>query len=270
MKCLTFERTAVLEGVRPFRAARFEERSMLPVSAACLVANATREALAALYGEPLHLRVFEPVIPAPEAWKAIGNDALFYRVRGKHNDATIVLRPVDALSLAGLAFREAGMASRALSRLERRVLDRAAGIIATACAPVCGVRDPQPPDPVPGIDGCVTFFEMQIERPVCARIGIALSREPLAEARGSLTIEDLLDVQIELTVETAAARLKASDLALLGAGALVPMTERRALRGALYAAGRPLASGECGVMNGRFALAVDVHEHDEGGTGTAA
>lgn len=270
MRYLSFERRPVRAGGRSIRAACFEDRSMLPLSAACLVANATREALTAIYGESLDLRVFEPVLPTPEAWKAIGRDALFYRVRGTLNDATIVLRPADALSLSGLAFREAGSAVRSLSRLERRVLDRAAGVIAAACASVCGSRDVLAPEPVSSLDGCVTFFEMQIERPVRARIGVALSREPQAEARGSVQVEDLLDVQIELTVATAAVLLNASDLALLGPGALVPMTERRVLRGELYAAGRPLARGECGVVNGRFAFAVDVSGNDERGSRAAA
>ncbi|HEY6325785.1 MAG TPA: hypothetical protein VIW73_04615, partial [Candidatus Cybelea sp.] len=88
------------------RETRFERRSSLPASAACVVANGIRETLTALLGSPVTLRLFEPVMPDPDAWDAIARDATMYRVRGSVADAAIVLRAADAIAFASAVFGE--------------------------------------------------------------------------------------------------------------------------------------------------------------------
>ncbi|MEO9169875.1 MAG: hypothetical protein ABI282_00945 [Candidatus Baltobacteraceae bacterium] len=248
----------------------FEKRSMLPVSAACLVANAAREALGALFGAPLHLRLFEPVLPSPQAWAEIARDAMLYRVRGVRADAIIVVRPSDAVALATHAFGESECAARPLSQMERMVLERAVRAIAGSCAPVCGISNDAPDLAIAEqIAGFVTYIELQIESPVRARIGIGLSKDPRPEACAGVRVEDLLDLQIDLALRTEGRFCEAMALATLEPEAIVPITNERAIRGTLYLAGRPLASGECGVREGRYAIAVDLLERSERGPRSA-
>ena len=113
------------------RAARFETRSMLPISAACVVANGVRETLSSLLRVSVGVRLFEPSIPSPQAWPAILERARLYRLRGHVADAAIVLRPVDAAALAAALFGESHPAgARDLSPIECDVIDRMVSTIA--------------------------------------------------------------------------------------------------------------------------------------------
>ncbi|HEV7180557.1 MAG TPA: FliM/FliN family flagellar motor switch protein [Candidatus Baltobacteraceae bacterium] len=233
------------------------------MSAACVVANGVREVLGQLFGEPAHVRLFEPAIPSAQAWEAIAAGAALYRIRGTRADAMVVVRDNDAAALVGHVFGEAPNAGRALSGIEQSVLDRAVAAIAGSCAAVCGAaEEPVRLESSAGLHGFITFFELQFERPLRARIGIALSRDPAPEARGGLRIDDLLDLKIEAAVRVACADLQAAQLLALEPGAIVPITCEKVLRGNVLLAGRPLHDGECGVRDGRFALAVDV-QYDE-------
>lgn len=266
MKFLAFSQSAERVGPSRVRTARFEERSLLPVSAACVVANAVRESLGQLYDEPLAIRLFEPAVPSNRGWQAIARNALLFGVRGARCDAAIVLRPDDAAVLASLAFGETTGEARSLSRIEQAVLERAAVAVAAACAPVCGSISGQPAlEPLSELAGFVTYVELWLERPVRAHIGIALSRDPRPETpAGSLQIEDLLDVAIELSVQTGPATLSAAELAELEPAAVVPMTSSRAVRGSLVLAGTVIASGECGVRDGRYAFVIGHPKISEG------
>ena len=262
MMHLAFSQDAQMDGARRVRTARFERRPALPVSAACLVANSVREALGGLYSTPLHVRLFEPLIPTPQAWEAIARDAMLFRISGARNDTVVIVRRADAVALATHAFGEAEREARALSPIERRVFERAVSAIASGCAAVGGGGACEPASSATGL---VTFFELQVDRPFYARIGIGLSRDPLPEARSEMRLDDLLDVRIDLTVMAGCEPLEAGDVALLEPGALVPMTRERGFAGTIFAAGRPLASGECGVRNGRYAFAVEAVHNDERG-----
>ena len=84
---------------RRLKEVRFESRSSSADSAACVVANGVRETLSSLLGLPVSMRLFEPSIPAPQAWPANLREARLYRVRGNITDAAIVLRrPMRARS----------------------------------------------------------------------------------------------------------------------------------------------------------------------------
>jgi flagellar motor switch protein FliM len=262
MKSLTFsvecdERGAAAE--RRIRHARFQARSSLPVSAACVVANGVRETLSALLGAPVSVRLVEPAIPMPRAWQAILNRARCYRVRGNAADAAILLRTSDAAALAAALFgerREAG-ANRALSPIECDVLDRMVNAIAANLSAVCGAREGRSAELVTEIGNFVTYFELLVEGPAGARIGIALSREPSPEASGRIEVAQLASVKISVRGSFDLGKTEAASVAHLAAGSLLPIDRAAFQRGRLAIYGRRVGSGECGVRSGRYALSLD-------------
>ena len=255
MTVLGFERRSEILGGKRVRRACFERRSSLPVSAACLVANSVRETLGALLATPVHLRLLEPVLPDPQAWQTIAAEAQLFAVRGPVCDAAFVLRPQDALALAGSAFGEHAGSMRPLSALEQEVLARALRGLAGSLAPLCG-RELSPLERILDIRGFVTYFELLLERPAAARIGIALSRDPLARGSGTLQIEDLLDVELEVSVHFARGTLPAAAFLDLRPGSDVPMKTRVGEPGLLQAGGAVLARGECGAMGEHNAMII--------------
>lgn len=252
---LEFEReTEDVEG-KQVRRSRFTRRSSLPVPAACVVANGVRETLGALLATPVSLRLLEPVIPDPQAWNAICAGAQLYGLRGPSCDAAFVLRSPDALALASGAFGEEADEPRPLSAVEQEVLVRALRGIAGSLAPVCG-RELSSLERILDIRGYVTYFELLVERPVRARIGVALSRDPAAKGSATLRIDDLLDVEIELSVEFARGAIPAAAFLDLRPGTNVPMKTRIGEPGRLLCNGGVLARGECGALGERSALIV--------------
>jgi hypothetical protein len=222
-----------------------------------MVASGVRETLTSVLGVQTSVRLFRPCIPSPSAWRAIGDDARIYRLRGTRCDAAIVLRPADALAFVSGTFGEAPAETRSLSSIECVVLDRAISAIAGAFVPICGPLQEVPARDARGLHGFVTFFELQLERPSRARIGVALSREPAPEGAPQLTPHDLRDVMLKLSVRLDVRRHCAADVAALECGDLLPMTVGRRLRGTLELAGTVIALGECGVAQGRYAFVVE-------------
>jgi len=256
VKMLGFSRCAQSVAGRHIRTLTFEERSMLPVSAACVVASSVRETLGALFGETVSLRLYEPVIPHAAAWNAIVRNANIYRVRGAVVDAAVIVRAEDASALAAAAFGEREARSTALSAIERTVLERIVRAVAAQCGPVCGTAAELTVEQQPDMQSLRTFFELQVERPVRARIGIALSRDPLPESQPGLGVDDLLELDVDLSVFVEVGSHPATEIAALEPGRILPIPEG-ALRGTLLLAGRPLAAGECGVHGQHYALAID-------------
>jgi hypothetical protein len=256
VRVLGFSRSSQSIGGRRVRTLTFEERSMLPVSAACVVASGVRETLSALFGETVTLKLYEPIIPHAAAWSAIVRDAIVYRMRGARVDAAVIVRPEDAAGLAAAAFGEREVRTTALSALERTVLERIARAIAAQCGPICGTAGELAVDMQPDMRSSRTFFELQVERPLRVRIGIALSRDPLPESQPGLGIDDLLELNVQLSVRVDVGRHRAAQIAALEPGSILPIPEG-ALRGTALLAGRPVAVGECGVHGQHFALAID-------------
>jgi hypothetical protein len=256
VKVLGFSRCADVVGGRRIRRLSFEERSMLPVSAACIVASGVRETLAKLFGETVTLKLYEPTIPQPAAWNAIVRNATIYRVRSASIEAAVIVRAVDASALAAAAFGERESRASALSTLERTVLERIVRAIALQFGPICGAQAELALDLPPDLRALRTFFELQVEHPVRARIGIALSRDPLPESQPGVALDDLCDLEVELAVHVDVGRHPAADVAALEPGAVLSLPAG-ALRGTLLLAGRLLAVGECGVHGRYYALAVD-------------
>ncbi|MGZ3561562.1 MAG: FliM/FliN family flagellar motor C-terminal domain-containing protein [Vulcanimicrobiaceae bacterium] len=256
MMVMGFARSSERIEGRRVRRAIFEPRSSLPVTAACVVANGVRERLGALLGTPVSLRLLEPRLPDERAWHAIAADALIFRARGTIADAAFVLRPLDALAIAAAAFGELPGDPRPLSPVEERVVTRAVAALTSTLGPVCGMRDGTAVERLSELRGYTTYFELLLERPAAARIGVALSRDPVPEGHGSLCPQDLLDIQVEVSAEFARGRVDAAALLALHPGAEVPMTTKVGAAGLLKVAGTIVAHGECGSVGGRYAMVV--------------
>ena len=262
MKCLDFATDVTDCAGRHIRNARFSERSLLPSSAACLVAGGVREALSALVGTSVQVRVTEPMLPSPQAWLAIAHDATIYRVPGRVADAAILVRSGDALALAGSAFGEPAGDPRPLSSIERTVLERAMAALAAHVATLCGTRDGAAAlQPVRELVGFSTYFELLVEGPSSYRIAVALSRDPQPPPGARLRIEDLGEVEVEVAVAMHVAPIGPRDLLELEPGAFLPMMKPAAPFDAdAHLAGWPLAYGEGGVSGARYALVLDERE----------
>jgi flagellar motor switch protein FliM len=250
---------SVREGRSRVQEARFEERSSLPTSAVCVVASGVRETLSALFRSSVALSLFEPTIPSAPAWSAIVQGAQIYRLRARKADAAIVLRPPDAVAIAAAVFGEpqpAGRANRALSLIEREVVNRVVRAIVGSLAAVCGTRDGDEIESGGEIDDFVTYFELQLQAPVAARIGIALSSDPPPEPRGRLTLEDLSQVELAPIASLDLGTTEAGTIARLSVGAIFPADALTLGRVRLLLHGHTLARGVCGVRNGRYALTL--------------
>ena len=259
MKSLSFvDETADWNG-RRVRRSHFVERSLLPSSAACMVAGGVRETLAMLLGSGVEVHVTEPILPSPRAWQAITQGARIYRVGGRLADVALVLRESDALALAGAAFGEQVQDARPLSEMERGVLERILTILAGQLVVLCGASEQAPRlDLVNDIAGFTTFFELIVRGASSCRIAICLSRDPPARGAASLALEDLGEVQIELAARLQLAAISPQAVLDLVPGAFLPMKNKTAPFDAeVCMAGWPLACGEGGVSGVRFALVLD-------------
>jgi len=256
MKTLGFERRCRIAGGRRLRSAIFESRSMLPVSAACLVANAARQKLSELLGTAVTLKLIEPVLPDPAGWACICEGAQIFAVRGESGDAAFVLRSDDALAIAGAAFGERIAGGRALSAIEAELLARVAAALCGTLAPVCGARESSRVTRVNALDGFLSYFEIVLDAPVEARIGVALSREPQPHVVPALDSRDLDAIELRLSVEVAHGFLPAVSILNLRPGEIVKLDSALGDRALLRAETAVIARGECGELNGRPVMAV--------------
>ena len=263
MKYLGFSHPGSLWRGRRVREAQLYTRSMLPVSAACVVANGIRETLSRLIGSSVALRLAEPSLPSQKGWSAIVRGARIARFHGARMDAALVLRPTDALALAGAAFGEDSNDARDLSQLEATVLGRMVTALGSSVAALVG-SDAKPMDGSADLLSFSTYFEVWVDRPVRARIGVALSSEPLPDVAPGIALETLLDLELDVVVRWTGSDLAVGTLPTLEPGAFVPISHARTFGGTAYLAGRPLRGGECGVRGGRYALVIGTSEPVEG------
>lgn len=259
MRTLAFAARGTASDGKRVRDAYFEERSVLPLSAACVVASGVRETLSTSLGMPIVVRLYEAAIPSPQAWTTITHGALLYRVRAPVTDAAIVLRPADAIALAAAAFGETAgeqRREREPSPIERDLLDRVVGAIAGSLSAVCGKRERETVERVNAISGFASYFELSLEQPVEARIGIALLRDPVPEPHGRLTLDDLGTLPLSAALVLEVGTIEAVVVAGLTTGTIVPITQKDRFHGSLELAGRTIGRGACGVRGGRYALAM--------------
>jgi flagellar motor switch protein FliM len=236
----------------------FGSRSALPTSAACVVANGIRETLASLLGIPVEVRLSEPAIPNASTWIHIVRDAMLYRVAGAVADAAIVLRSDDALTLTGALFGEPAQshAARELSPIEIDVLERTVRAMASHLGAVCGARDTNIVERIDSLERFSTYFEIFIEAPLSARVGIALSRDPQSAPQQRFDLAHLADVPLRLHATMELGALRGGEAAALSVGSLVSLASGSLQRCALRSGHRFLVRGSCGVRNGRFAVTV--------------
>lgn len=256
MKVLGFERRGRPAGPHTLRESLFEDRSSLPISAACLVANSIREKLSALFRGAVALRLLEPTIPNPQAWTAIAADAEIFGIQGRLCDAAIVLQRCDALLLATTLFGEAQSPPRNLSPLENELLFRTVRTLATTFTPLCGLGSDWLPARINALGGFVTYFELLIDAPVKARIGIAMSRDALSSPIPEIASTRLEDIGVELKVEIAQGALDAAALLHLRPGSCVKLETPIGAPATFCAGSRVLGRGEFGEFEGTRALVV--------------
>ncbi len=263
MRALGFEEPGATDSSgRRIRNARFFERSLLPVGAACMVASGVREALSALFGGEIRVRVSEPVLPSRQAWQTIAGDVAVYRIPGRTADTAMLLRSGDALALVGSAFGESPAQPRPLSAIERTVLGRTLDALAVHVSALCGSGDGAPGfEPVAELGSYSTYFELLVEGASAFRIAIALSRDPQPVLGMRLAIADLEEVEVEVAVEMPLAPIDAEMLLGLEPGAFLPMKNTAAPFDARAGiAGWTLAYGEGGVSGGCYAFVLDGRE----------
>jgi flagellar motor switch/type III secretory pathway protein FliN len=135
------------------------------------------------------------------------------------------------------------------------VLERFATAIAPAVSVVCGPPRDSAVARLGVLSGFFSYFEVAVQRPALATIGIALSQEPEARGASKVSLDHLLDVPLDLQVRLHGVDVPASALDL-DIGAIVPITETAVFEGTLSVAGSTLALGECGVQGNRYAIAI--------------
>jgi flagellar motor switch protein FliM len=236
----------------------FGSRSALPASAACVVANGVRETLASLLGSPVDVSLSEAAIPDVSAWSHILSDAMLFRVAGAAADAVIVVRCNDALALTGALFGEPAPppAARELSPIENDVLDRTIRAMASHLGSVCGARDTNAVERIARLERFSTYFEIFVESPLRARLGIALSRDPQPAAQQRLDMGHLADVTLPIRATMELGALSGGEAAALRAGAHVWLAAGSMQRCALRAGDRVLVRGSCGIRDGHYAITV--------------
>jgi hypothetical protein len=222
------------------RSAALQERSLLPVSAACVVANAVREQLSALAGAYVELRLWPPAIPEDSAWQTLLRDAQVYHVRGAVCDAAFILRRIDAQALAALLFGErmSYRSAAQLSRLEDQI------------TPVCGDCKLQA---AAGNCAFVTYFELHVIEPIELCLGVALSREPAAVRTKGFQLEHVHQASVEVVAEIRLRPMRAAAIATLQRGDLLEIARKSAV---LRVGERAVAHGEFGVRASRYAFEV--------------
>lgn len=256
MIVLAFEDEPTLRSGKRVRRARFVRRSALPMSAACLVANSMRERLAALLATDVSLRLLEPQVPDARAWSAIVRDALIFPVGGTPCEAAFVLRPYDALAVASGVFGERVSEARKLSGLESGVLERAVDALVQTLAPICGARAARLRSGTPDVGAYASYFEVLLEEPIAARIGVAVSRDPDNRGGDSLQRGDLFDVRLPLRVELGACSIDPARFLDLRPGFQIRLPGRAGETAILRLHGRRVALGEAGTYRGVNALLV--------------
>jgi hypothetical protein len=264
MKYLTFESKGSCIRESFLRKGCFKERSLLPVGAACVVANGIREMLAAMLQTGVEVRLFAPVIPDRRAWDTLLKGAVLLRARGSVGEAAIIARPDDAGTLVRATFGEipqsADSASTiergSMSVIEREVLQRLLRRLSGTLGSICGA---QAQTAVVSLRRCdevrySTYFEVSIERPVMASLGIALVQDPSPEPQGALALEHLSEVQLPLRVHLSGGKISAARACELKAGDVLPLDDEMVT--ALWLGSKELARGSCGASDNRYAFSI--------------
>ena len=232
------------------RELRWERRSLLPLSAAALVAASVRERLQSAIGA-VDVRLFAPRIPDDDGWLVLRAGARTDGLCGPLGVAAFITRPEELRSLVGLAFGVTIPASRALSAVEAEVFERFLRLIAPALAPLCGPTSA--PLEAMGERRFSSYFELLVEGGACGRLGVALESEPQPGTAHAAPIERIGEIELALAARAECAELRTAEIAAWAPGAFVPLRRREIT---LLANGEALARGELGVRNNHYAVAI--------------
>ncbi len=255
MNVLAFESRAVRVGRHVVRSVRFETRAHLPLPAATLVANAMREKLRELLRADVILRLREPCVPPLQAWSTLLADARMISVRGSGGDAVLVLRGCDTRAWIGATFGGDIASSDGLSQIETRVLERLMVALAGTLAPIVGPRYTTQAIGATGNERYAAYFELLVQAPVEAGIGVAIPCDPPPPVIGCLRAEALDAIELEVVAEVRCRDQSAGQLADLAVGDVLRIEDMKA---SLKTQGTVLGHGECGVSAGRFAVSCEI------------
>ena len=251
MNVLTFESRGVRVGDRVVRSARFMARAHLPLPAATLAANAMREKLAELFRTEVILRLREPCVPSVQAWPTLLADSRMMWVRGSSGDAVLILRDRDARAWIGATFGGEIASSDGVSPLETRVLERLMVLLAGTLAPIVGPRYTTQMLQATGNERYAAYFELLVQSPMEAAIGVAIPRDPPPPIVGCLQPSALDAVELEVVAELRCRDRSAGELSSLAVGDVLGIED---LTASVKTQGTVLGHGECGVSAGRFAV----------------
>jgi len=256
---LTFE-PAQQHGLAPaLRSATFVERSTLPLSAACLVANGVREELSRLLATELDVQLIEPAMPGPQERRLLVDGATIYRVRGRLCDGFIIVRSSDARRLVAAAFGESERPERdPLSHIESATLERIARALVPLCNALCGTLGAVAPETGErAACDLRTYFEVRTSGAVGVSVGFALAYDPPEAVCERITLADLAEVELAGTVEFATGTLGVPAFSRLAPGVTIALDTRLGAPGLLRFGDVPFARGTCGVANGRGAITFE-------------
>ncbi|MHB8463160.1 MAG: FliM/FliN family flagellar motor switch protein [Vulcanimicrobiaceae bacterium] len=251
MNVLAFESRAERVGRYRVRSARFQARAHLPLPAATLVANAMREKLVELLRTEVILRLGEPCVPPLQAWPTLLADARMLSVHGSSGDAVLIVRGSDARAWIGATFGGDIASADGLSPLETRVLDRLMVALAGTLAPIVGPRYTTQMICAAGNEQYAAYFELLLQAPLEAGIGVAIPRDPPPPVVGCLQAWALDSVELEVVAELRCREQSAGQLAGLAVGDVLRIDDMTA---SLKTQGTVLGHGECGISAGRFAV----------------
>ncbi len=265
---LTFEAPQRSGAGPAVRNATFVERSTLPLSAACLVANGVREELSRLLATELDVQLIEPAMPGRQERRILVDGATIYRVRGRLCDGFIIVRSSDARRLVAAAFGESDRPERdPLSHIESATLERIARALVPLCNALCGTLGAVALETSErAARDLRTYFEVRTSGAVAFSVGFALTHDPPEAVCERITLAHLADVELAGTVEFASGTLGVPAFSHLVPGVTIALDTRLGAPGLLRFGDVPFAHGTCGVANGRGAITF---EHGVA-TGTAA
>ena len=242
----------------------FAQRSALPTTAICYVANAVRETLRRTLHTLCEVDVGEPAIVDETAWKHLAAGAYGFHTRGRQNDAVLLIGAADARTIVSRAFGEdAGVGDAGvLSALEVLALERLAGEIAEVFVPLYGERRGATIHrPVAELPICTAVFDERIRAPFTATLCIALVRDvPRPLVGPTLSPKNLLGVEVEARAEFATGVVPASRLMHLAIGDVLVLDTKVGEAAALKVGAARVATGECGLARERAAFLVRAAE----------
>jgi flagellar motor switch/type III secretory pathway protein FliN len=245
---------------RIVREARFVERSTVPVSALCLVANGVREHLRRLLGVNAEVTFGEPAPLSESARVRLFAQTDCFLTRGRTADVFLFVRRDDARRLLEVALG-ASAPGGDLSPLERSALTRLAHELAALFDPLCAERHTAAQ--IVGIEEaahCRTYVDLRLGPPLDALLGVGLTREPSGGVGvPTISARHILAVPCEVRAEIARGTISAAELAALESGRTVRMDTK-------VADAALLKAGEVVIGHGRGGVVVA----DRTGSATAA